>query len=190
VTNRIQWADALMGVMGWNANVRDGIVAQEHGESTEAKCNPLASTEPWPGSTDYNSAGVKNYASLQDGLAATKATLENGNFPRMLAAGRQGDPSAYVEAVASEPWGTWSTEAQAQQALAQVRNDPTIGDCPIDCAGPTPQPEEDDVPLTATSPSNDTQRHVYRENPDGTVDHWHQDTEGPNAGVWGKERLP
>lgn len=45
-------------------------------EDTDAKNNPLATTEPWPKAKDYNSAGVKNYATFADGIAATIATID------------------------------------------------------------------------------------------------------------------
>ena len=125
--NRNEWADALIAAMGWAAGVRDGIVAQGYSENSRALRNMLDTTEPWPGATDYNSAGVKNYATTADGIAATKATLENGNYPAVLSAGRVGDATAYVRAIAGSPWGTWSNTRDADNALAIVRGDPSIG---------------------------------------------------------------
>lgn len=40
--------------------------------------NPLNSTHDWPGATTFNSVGVKNYASFQDGVDATALTLNYG----------------------------------------------------------------------------------------------------------------
>lgn len=49
-------------------------------EGTAARFNPLASTLKWGASTPFNSAGVQNYASFSDGVAATKATLDPHSF--------------------------------------------------------------------------------------------------------------
>jgi peptidoglycan hydrolase CwlO-like protein len=52
------------------------VVAWETAEFTAATWNPLATTFSIPGATLFNSAGVKNYASLEMGLDATVGTLE------------------------------------------------------------------------------------------------------------------
>ncbi|MGE5226373.1 MAG: hypothetical protein ACM3OO_05810 [Planctomycetaceae bacterium] len=54
------------------------MVAWQVQEFTQAAWNPLATTHPMPGSTDYNSSGVQNYASLAQGLQATEDTLRGG----------------------------------------------------------------------------------------------------------------
>jgi peptidoglycan hydrolase CwlO-like protein len=51
------------------------VVAWETAEFTAATWNPLATTYSIPGATLFNSAGVKNYASLDMGLDATEGTL-------------------------------------------------------------------------------------------------------------------
>src|SRR6476469_7415809 len=42
-----------------------------------AAWNPWNTTQNAPGATDYNSAGVKNYATAQAGYQATAGTLNN-----------------------------------------------------------------------------------------------------------------
>ena len=54
-------------------------------EGGTAANNPLNTTEPWPGATDYNDAGVKNYANGRDGINATCATLLNGHYHGIVA---------------------------------------------------------------------------------------------------------
>jgi peptidoglycan hydrolase CwlO-like protein len=54
------------------------VVAWEASEGTAAAYNPLATTHDFPGATDFNSVGVKNYPSLQAGLQATMDTLVFG----------------------------------------------------------------------------------------------------------------
>lgn len=49
-------------------------------EGGTARDNPLNTTEPMPGATDYNSAGVKNYVSGTQGIDATYLTLINGHY--------------------------------------------------------------------------------------------------------------
>ncbi len=79
-------------------------------EQSGAQNNPLNTTEPWPGATVFNSAGVKNYPTPSAGTGATVATLENGNYPNVVAALRSGNPFTYSNqhAVAAQvtTWGT------------------------------------------------------------------------------------
>ena len=53
------------------------MVAWQVAEYTQAKWNPLATTYPMPGATEYNSHGVRNYTSLAQGLEATRRTLQH-----------------------------------------------------------------------------------------------------------------
>ncbi len=45
-------------------------------EGCNAAFNPLATTQPHAGATSWNSVGVKEYASFQDGVDATVETLD------------------------------------------------------------------------------------------------------------------
>ena len=71
-------------------------------------CNPLNTTEPWPGSGDMNTVGVKRYASVQNGIDATVATLLNGHYPVILANLRASLPRAQW-GLACANLGTWGT---------------------------------------------------------------------------------
>jgi hypothetical protein len=51
------------------------MVAWEVAEGSRGAWNPLATTLDWPGATSINSAGVRSYPSLQNGLDATVETL-------------------------------------------------------------------------------------------------------------------
>ena len=53
-------------------------------EGGTAANNPWNTTEPWPHASIYNTAGVRNYASGEDGIRATVVTLENGHYPGIL----------------------------------------------------------------------------------------------------------
>jgi hypothetical protein len=146
--NRNEWADELIATMGWASGVRDGIVAQAMREGSNASNNPLDTTQDWPGATDFNSAGVKNYLTTDDGLAATKATLVNGHYNGAVAAGVVGDAVSYVAAMAASPWGTWSNNTRAQSDLAEVQANPTVGLVEVaGTTGPAPSPPSPPSPL-------------------------------------------
>jgi len=75
-----QWAGRFfdeMRVSGCQNN-RIAVIAWETNEGTQAVFNPLATTYPMPGSTKFNSTGVRNYISMGQGLDATRLTLERG----------------------------------------------------------------------------------------------------------------
>ena len=55
------------------------VVAWEAQEGTSAAFNPLATTHVMPGATDFNSVGVKNYVSLEQGVQASVETLVGGS---------------------------------------------------------------------------------------------------------------
>lgn len=78
-------------------------------EGGTAAYNPLNTTEPWPGATDYNSVGVKNYPSGSDGIQATYLTLVNGHYNGIVG-GLRGRVAAktIVEKYGSE-FDTWGT---------------------------------------------------------------------------------
>ena len=60
------------------ANNIIAIVAWTSQEGTSAGWNPLATTYDMPGASSFNSVGVRNYGSLEQGLDATVATLQKG----------------------------------------------------------------------------------------------------------------
>ena len=84
------------------------IAAWEQAEGTKAAYNPLATTQSgFAGETQFNSVGVKNYVSYQDGLDANIKVINNGLYTNILAALHQGDDAmAVAQAVANSPWGT------------------------------------------------------------------------------------
>ena len=56
------------------------LYAWRQSEGKAGKYNPFNTTQPMPGATNFNSVGVKNYASMDDGLNATIKTLNNGRY--------------------------------------------------------------------------------------------------------------
>ncbi len=73
---------------------RQVLGAWAKAEGGTAKYNPMNDTEGWPGATDYNSAGVKNYPSGAAGIAATARTLVNGRYDGVVSDLRAGKKSA------------------------------------------------------------------------------------------------
>lgn len=76
-----RWAELLLSRLGAPICQDNliAVVAWESAEGTAAAYNPLATTHDFPGATDFNSVGVKNYPSLGDGIQATIDTLVLGS---------------------------------------------------------------------------------------------------------------
>lgn len=116
--------DNLAGVLAW--------MVSEYGIdvplNNRALNNPLDTTEPYSGATDFNSAGVKDYRSSSDGLAATKMTLFNGRYGNIIQAlSRGNNKEGLVNAVNSSPWGSKpdnSTISYIEANLNEVWNSP------------------------------------------------------------------
>ncbi len=88
-------------------NVR-AVTAWEQAEGTAASFNPLATTQGgYAGETKFNSVGVKNYSTYQDGIDANAHALLNGRYTNILDALRVGNSAtAVAQAIADSPWGT------------------------------------------------------------------------------------
>ena len=106
----VQWAKDFLTQLGapvTGPNVQ-AITAWEQAEGTKAAFNPLATTQSgFTGETQFNSVGVKNYTSYQDGLAANVKVITNGLYSNIISALQQGtDAMAVAKAIAASPWGT------------------------------------------------------------------------------------
>lgn len=104
-----QWAGEFLGTLGAPASRNNlvAVVAWEAAEGTQATWNPLATTKDWPGATIYNSHGVKNYPSKQDGIGATIATLElpgRGYEAIVASLKRSADPMETGRAINRSMW--------------------------------------------------------------------------------------
>ena len=78
-------------------------------ENTNARHNPLATTQPARGASAFNSVGVRNYLNAQQGYDATIKTLENGYYPNIVAGLRSGKPYGNKNSAAElNKWGTGS----------------------------------------------------------------------------------
>lgn len=88
------------------------LQAQQIAEGGTASNNPLNTTEPWAGATNYNSVGVKNYRTAADGINATVTTLLNGHYTGIVNDLREGKLTAEMivkrNAAEYDTWGTGS----------------------------------------------------------------------------------
>lgn len=83
------------------------LAAWAQAEGGTAKFNPFNTTQPAPGATNFNSVGVKDYTSYQQGVQATVQTLNNGNYPGILSSLKAGTSAQMTaQAIANSPWGT------------------------------------------------------------------------------------
>jgi hypothetical protein len=87
------------------------MYAWRQAEGGKAKNNPFNTTYELPGATNYNSIGVKNYKSTEDGVEATCKTLIQGKnkygYDKIID-GLRNDVglSKLSDAVINSKWGT------------------------------------------------------------------------------------
>lgn len=122
---------------GVAVNALIGVVWIES-EGSNAACNPLDTEQPWPGATNYNSVGVKNYPSVSAGWAATLTTLHNGYYGELLNELMHPiSADVTIAAIHASPWGSKPTETM----LDNVRNNwPVYADAYVSGTGKTPAP--------------------------------------------------
>lgn len=77
---REDFARRLLPAIGAPVTQRNlwALVSWMQAEGSTAKFNPLATTQEMPGAKNFNSVGVKNYTSLEQGVEATAKTLNYG----------------------------------------------------------------------------------------------------------------
>ncbi len=120
------WGYALASRLGNNTPSQDilsFIDAWIAAENTTAQNNPLATTQPMMGATDFNSKHVKNYLTVDDGLDATVLTLQS-NYPGYadIVAGIQtNDVGRAFNGLALSPWGSNATDVASIYNNASAR---------------------------------------------------------------------
>jgi predicted CXXCH cytochrome family protein len=105
------WAGALLSQLG-APSCQDNlvtVVAWQAQEGTAARWNPLATTYSMPGASSINTSGVKNYASMAEGLEATRLTLTGSSvmyrYGPIVARLKNCAPArSTVAAIASSAW--------------------------------------------------------------------------------------
>ena len=106
-----QWAERFLRELAVPVcqNNVIAVVAWETAEYTAAGWNPLATTLPMRGATNFNSAGVKNYRSLKQGLQASVSTLLRGvsahGYGAIIAGLAEcASPAVTAEAIRASNW--------------------------------------------------------------------------------------
>lgn len=112
------------------------------GEGTCARFNPLATTQPEPGATPFNTLDdgghVWNYPSFATGVQATTTALTNGLYQPVIAAFRaDAGVAAVATAVGQSPWGTRHFGSPTFAGLA-CSNDGDSGAGGLPSGGATP----------------------------------------------------
>jgi len=184
--NRREWAIGFLGYAGFplQAEKVTALVAQASKEDTGALCNPLATTEPSPGATEYNSAGVKNYTlGAASGWGATLATFRNGDYPTLLSfLEATGSVSALTYAASPEldTWGTGNCVA----FVNEIRGGDPQGYLGREVPGtgpPGPTPEE--VPMLSPTVFAFGQLHLLQVSSSVLWHKWHDHE-------WHNEAIP
>lgn len=101
ITGKVTLQDYIAAVLaklnlpatGPNIAVLSGLALSE-GRGL-AGWNPFDTTQKAPGSTAFNSAGVQNYSSFQQGVDATAQTLNNGLYDSLLTGLAEQQPLSY-----------------------------------------------------------------------------------------------
>ncbi len=110
-----QAADAVLAALGITpspvaVNLLVAWSLAEWGGTNDlaATNNPMATTQPEPGATNWNSAGVKIYPSLAVGAQATAQTLQGSYYATLLAGLRAGDPAAFFSQAGRYGLAVWA----------------------------------------------------------------------------------
>lgn len=132
---RAAWAMALLEELG-NAQPSGGMVqevvnwslSEDRSSAALARNNPWNTTMCGFGQMDAingdGACGVGAYPTMADGVGATVATLEQGNFADVRASLLANDPEGFKAALWSSPWAAshyeygagWVEETQVQSA--------------------------------------------------------------------------
>lgn len=185
---RQDWAEGFCAYAGFPGSREKtvALVAQAAKEDSQAAYNPLDTEEPGPNTTDYNSAGVKNYPSLLEGYGATLATFRNGYYPNLLAILEDPAGGSALAYAASPDLVTWGT-GNCVNEVNEINNGDPNGYMTALISPATPEPAP--TPPINPTPMEDTvtgfvdaqgTQHVFVANPDGHLVAWTL----PAGGSW------
>lgn len=130
-TSKYMWALALIQALGGTPTpgIVNLVIAWIDKEGTSASWNPLAITGRAAGSTSFNSVGVQNFTSFQQGVQATAQFIQNGRYNNIVAAIRLGDPNVALAHL--NEFNTWGGSAGYGASLVgiyqRVSGDPHAG---------------------------------------------------------------
>jgi len=108
-----------------NLRILAAWMGYEHGWQSDpmAYNNPMNTTMPAPGATNFNSVGVKKYPSAGEGIRATINTLQNGDYPTLVQALQAGDPNLFFSAAGMKQLDTWGGSAGYGAELQTIYQD-------------------------------------------------------------------
>jgi len=94
-----------------------------------ATYNPFNTIHPATGATNFNSVGVKNFVTFDQGVDMTAATLLSikGYYVSLVAAIKSGDPFAAAEALDKSPWGTKGPGVRSLLTKGSFEEYPIVG---------------------------------------------------------------
>jgi len=83
------------------------VYAWRQSEGGKAAFNPFNTTLWLPGTTKYNSVGVRNYTSAEQGIAATIKTIKDPRYESIVKSLEMDNPPMETaQALVASPWGT------------------------------------------------------------------------------------
>lgn len=150
---RLEWAVAIQKGLGIDPYSEGNVtfVNLMVAEGSKAEDNPTDTIEPEPGATPFNTFDgglhVENYPTLQEGVTATIATLDNGDNVEVLQALRNKEDAEQVTAAITNH-SSWSGAGSLYlKTLPTTRADwATLS--AFEVPGPTPAP----VPVVVPEP--------------------------------------
>ncbi len=170
---RSQWAYLFIEGLGYQPTFErvHAITAWAAAENTQAAYNPLATTYAVYGATDFNSANVRNFVTLSDGLAASLLTIGNGLYTKIFDAIYSNSSLAIANAIDSSPWGTHGVAEVLANAIGEIDIEmsnsiatawiPTLANlAPV--SEPTPSPVPSPVPSRVPDITHVEQRYIVR----------------------------
>jgi hypothetical protein len=98
-------------------HTRRAWAAQMQTEGGGARNNPFNTTQRMVGSTDYNSAGVQNYVSPEQGIAATVRTLHYAGHGYELIIRRLRRNATATDIIRAIGYSDWGTDLELALAV-------------------------------------------------------------------------
>jgi hypothetical protein len=145
---RRQWARDFAAALGNttpSASLLSWISAWAAKENSHATYNPLNTTYDLPPNTNYNSVGVKNYTTRNQGIEATVRTLRGNHtgYADIVKGIVQNDPQTAANGLLVAPWGTNGAAVMALWKTTDVGdgmlpNEPTTETVHQSASTPTP----------------------------------------------------
>lgn len=128
MATRRDWALAFLAGLGKPSTDHNVIailtwIRSEFGRSAPipAHWNPLATTRDLKPNTEYNSVGVRNYETFDQGVRASVETLEldERGYAGILGALNEGDdPRKVIDAIRASVWGSHPSESMLSYVYA------------------------------------------------------------------------